>query len=230
MNFWTTLVDRWSSRPRKDSWRLRLWPRRPVLEILEERWLPSSSPSKVLLDAYGHIPLSFEANQGQTDPQVQFLAHGNGYAVSLTASEATFRLKQPSMAVSGTAGQVVRLLFIGANLGARPIGLDPLIEGNAGVAQNQAGINRYAKIEYQDVYQGINLVYYDHNGALEYDFVVASGADPGAIALRFQGAQGMHIDAAGNLVVPTPAGDLVETAPVLYQVSDGVRQTVAGVG
>ena len=46
-----------------------------------------------LLDAYGRLPLSFEANQGQTDAQVRFLSRGNGYTLFLTGTEAVLSLR-----------------------------------------------------------------------------------------------------------------------------------------
>src|SRR5262249_38078476 len=63
---------------------------------------------------------------------------------------------------------------------------------------------------------------------LEYDFLLAPGADAQAIALRFDGASAHELDGAGNLVLHTAAGDVVQHAPVLYQVRDGGRVSVAG--
>src|SRR6476661_6207319 len=75
--------------------------RKPLLlERLEERCLLSSLPlspplahSDAAIQAhasagYGHLPLSFEANSGQTDEQVDYLSRGKGYKLFLTASEA----------------------------------------------------------------------------------------------------------------------------------------------
>jgi hypothetical protein len=66
----------------------------------------------------------------------------------------------------------------------------------------------YAKVEYQQVYPGVNLVYYGNQQRLEYDFVVTPGADPGAITLAFAGADQVEVDASGDLVLHT-AGALV---------------------
>jgi hypothetical protein len=52
----------------------------------------AAAPSSPRLAHFGRIPLSFEANQGQTDRQVQFLARGPGYTVFLTATEAVLAL------------------------------------------------------------------------------------------------------------------------------------------
>jgi hypothetical protein len=49
-----------------------------------------------LVENYGKLPLSFEANQGQTDPQVKFLSRGRGYALFLTGDEAVLSLRKPS--------------------------------------------------------------------------------------------------------------------------------------
>ena len=38
--------------------------------------------------AYGQIPLSFEANHGQTDSQVKYFSRGKGYTLFLTSNEA----------------------------------------------------------------------------------------------------------------------------------------------
>jgi Ca2+-binding RTX toxin-like protein len=83
-------------------------------------------------------------------------------------------------------------------------------------------------VQYQNVYPGINLDYYTSQGQLEYDFVVAPGADPRNIVMQFDGAQGLALDAGGNLLIQTAAGTVVEQAPVLYQAINGQRQPVTG--
>src|SRR5262249_33607315 len=94
--------------------------------------------------------------------------------------------------------------------------------------QFHTNIPTYGRVQYQDVYPGIDLVYYGNQQQLEYDFQVAAGADAGAIRLRFAGASGLSVDGAGNLVVQTAAGDLVEHAPILYQEGSAGRQSVSG--
>src|SRR5947199_3959991 len=62
--------------------------------------LPASEPAvatkATVQAAYGQLPLSFEANEGQNDAQVQFLARGHGYSLFLTSTEAVLALRQPS--------------------------------------------------------------------------------------------------------------------------------------
>ena len=52
------------------------------------------SPSMAAVEfAYGHLPLSFEANEGQTDSSVQFLSLGRGHTLFLTPSDAVLALR-----------------------------------------------------------------------------------------------------------------------------------------
>jgi hypothetical protein len=211
---------------------------RPYVELLERRELLDSS---ALASAYGHIPLSFEANQGQTDPAVQFLSRGSGYALFLTSQEAVLSLSKP-VTPTATAGpaavppaqetDVLRLQLVGANPAPQVAGED-LLPGTVNYfigndpAQWRTNIPTYGKVAYQDVYPGVGLVYYGNQQQLEYDFVVQPGANPGVIRLSVQGAQNVTLDAQGNLVLQTADGDVVEQAPVVYQNEAGGRQAVA---
>src|SRR5437667_11742658 len=47
-------------------------------------------------EAYGRLPLHFEANRGQTHEDVRFLARGPGYSLYLTAGEAVLVLARPN--------------------------------------------------------------------------------------------------------------------------------------
>src|SRR5690242_316184 len=56
---------------------------------------PASAPAPMkaeIADHYGKLPLSFEANEGQTDPEVKFISHGPGYDMFLTATGAVLTL------------------------------------------------------------------------------------------------------------------------------------------
>ena len=58
-----------------------------------------------LTDAYGKLPLGFEANEGQADPEVKFLSRGSGYTIFLTPTGAILRLR---IAESKADGETVR--------------------------------------------------------------------------------------------------------------------------
>ena len=137
-------------------------------------------------EAYSKIPLAFEANSGQTDARVKFLARGAGYTVFLTDRDATLRLERPAAGRGGHAAEsVVRLTLADAN--AHPVA--HVIEQQAGHANYFVGsdpqkwrrnVPEFARVKFDAVYPGIDLVYYGSQGRLESDYVVGPGADPEA--------------------------------------------------
>jgi len=90
----------------------------------------------------------------------------------------------------------------------------------------RANVPTYAKIEYRDVYPGVNLVYYGNQRQLEHDFVVSPGADPKAITLAFEGMDGVAIDALGDLVLRADGGEVRLRKPVVYQEQNGQRAVI----
>src|SRR5262249_24807680 len=93
--------------------------------------------------------------------------------------------------------------------------------------QWHTGIATYARVQYDDVYAGIDLVYYGNQRQLEYDFVVRPGADPNVIRLGFAGAERVEVDAAGDLVVRAGGQQIQQHKPFVYQEVGGERQEVA---
>jgi hypothetical protein len=90
-------------------------------------------------------------------------------------------------------------------------------------------VPRYAKVGYEGVYPGIDLVFYGTDQRqLEYDFMVAPGADPSAITLGIKGAEGLEIDAGGDLVIHMIGGEVRLLKPFVYQEVDGARRIVSG--
>src|SRR5262249_31008640 len=94
-------------------------------------------------------------------------------------------------------------------------------------AQWRTNVPTYAKVRYEAIYPGVDLVYYGNQRQFEYDFVVAPGADPGVITLAFEGPQTLDIDAQGDLVFQVAGGDLRLRRPLVYQEIDGSRRLVA---
>ena len=257
--------------------------------------------------SYGRLPLSFEANQGQTDGRVKFLSRGRGYALFLTGNEAVLSLRSQKSSVRsqnqetrpwsvvnrqlgratdhglGTAdaalssllstpnsllpgfdpqlptpdsllppaeaSSVVRLQLVGASTRAQVVGLDELPgKSNYFIGNDpkkwRTNVATYAKVKYRGVYPGVDLVYYGHEGQMEYDFVVAPGADPSAIRLAINSGNSkpeirnskqetgnwkiekgsseledkpVRIDANGDLVIAAEAGEVRFHKPVVYQ-------------
>jgi hypothetical protein len=193
------------------------------------------------------LPLAFEANQGQSDPQVKYTARGNGYSVFLTANDAVFAISsakhpatQPSRSVSAHSRQRMTEEIDSAAIDMRLVGGNPkpeVVAGNVlpGIVNYyvgsdpknwHTGVKQYSTVSYRDVYPGVNMVFHGAQRQLEFDFVVSPGADPKTIGLGFKGAQRLATDAAGNLVLASSAGDVVLHKPVAYQKQDGKREIV----
>lgn len=187
--------------------------------------LPSLAPAQQRPE-YGRVPLAFEANTGQTDARVKFVSRGEGYALFLTASEAVLALHSPH-----DRGAALRMTVIGAN--ARPVitpeqqlpGKSNYITGTDR-RQWRTGVPNYTRVKYASVYPGIDLVYYGNQRQLEYDFIVAPGADPASIAVRFEGADSSRLDAGGDLVLAIGGEEVMQHRPVVYQEMSGRRVTV----
>jgi hypothetical protein len=235
-----------------------------------------------LAESYGKLPLTFEANQGQTDSQVKFLSRGRGYALFLTGNDAVLSLRSQKRPVAQhsslnaatylpktktvdqssqfaglpallekpqslradaalreetPAADVLRLKLVGANSKSKVVGIDELPgKSNYFIGNDpkkwRTNVPNYAKVRYQDVYPGVDLVYYGNQRQLEYDFIVAPGADPNAISLtienrnqKFETRQPsienrqskIHIDASGDLVIGTGSSEVRFHKPVVYQ-------------
>src|SRR6267143_3574063 len=132
-------------------------------------------------ETYGRLPLHFEANLGQTHQDVRFLARGPGYSLYLTAGEAVLILTKPNPDTKrdahstperlNTQARATPVLVPMSLVGAPPkppvSGLDEL-PGKANYfigndpAKWRTNVPTYAKVHYQDVYPGIDLVYYSN--------------------------------------------------------------------
>jgi hypothetical protein len=175
--------------------------------------------------------LIFEANQGQTDAAVRFLAHGNGYGLFLTQNEAVLTLH--SSVNSAARLSVVRMGLAGASTNATALGTEELPgKSNYFIGNDpskwQRNVPQFARIRYSGVYPGVDLVYYGKQGQLEYDFEVAPGSDPKQIALRFAGAKDLKLAANGDLAIAVDGAELRLLAPRIYQKFGSEKREVTG--
>jgi hypothetical protein len=92
----------------------------------------------------------------------------------------------------------------------------------------RTNIPTYGKVRYGAVYRGIDLVYYGNGRQLEYDFIVAPGADPRVITLAFEGAGALTVSTEGDLVLQTRGGELRLRKPLIYQEVGGAKRSVPG--
>lgn len=205
---------------------------------------PDPLTKRQIKEDYGKLPLTFEANEGQVDSQVQYLSRGDGYNLFLTGTEAVIALR-PSVKTDDSAAakneaeptnqeqSVLRMKLVGASAAPEVKGLEPQSGKSNYFLGNdrqkwRTNVNHYARVEYTNVYPGVNAVYYGKQRQLEYDFVVAPGINPDIIKLSFEGAQDLSIDASGDLILRTANGDLRQQKPFIYQETNGIKQEIAG--
>jgi uncharacterized repeat protein (TIGR01451 family) len=196
-----------------------------------------------LSDLYRGLPLRFEPNLGQTGGAVKFLSRGSGYSLFLTEGGAVMRLRRAGSTKGGesdassaqnAAGSVGTLRFRleGSNRSPKVTGSDELPGRSnyligSDVRLWRTGVPAFARVRYESVYPGVDVIYYGKEGRLEYDFTVAPGANPNRIRLKFDGARDVRVDEGGDLVLATGAGDLRQQKPVAYQMLGGSRKEVA---
>jgi hypothetical protein len=202
------------------------------------------------LEAYGKLPLSFEENEGQTAREVRYVSRGSGYELFLTPQEAVLALSPKvqrdlsplhraayiqAIREARRTGQmtVIRMHLEGANPEPQIIGTDRLpTKVNYFIGNDSkkwhTDVPSYARVKYAGIYPGVDLVFYGNQRRLEYDFVVAPGADPKAIALKVDGARKMRINAQGDLVLSISGGEVEIRRPVVYQHVKGEWRQIAG--
>jgi hypothetical protein len=175
--------------------------------------------------AFNRLPLRFEQNQGQWDSSIQYKARSGGMNLSLTKA---------GPVVSFPSAPRLNIALSGSNPDPVLEGLDPLAARTSyffGSRENwRAGIANFARVRYRSVYPGVDVVYYGRDNLLEYDFVLAPGADPNAIRMEFSGAEGLRIAPGGDLAVETAAGTMIQQRPAIYQEDPGTgaRRLVDG--
>ena len=215
----------------------------PIPAISDARPMDATASAR-LLESYGKLPLRFEANQGQVDEDVKFLSRGKGYTMFLTSGGAVMALRAPGKVNKQSAdvretepgsrergmesgrSAVLRMNLVGANRVTRVAGGEELpgksnyFIGND-PSQWRIDVPSYDRVKYESVYPGVDLVYYGHQGELESDFLVAAGADAGAIRLRIDGAKRLRINREGDLELKIDGGEVVLGKPVVYQRNGG---------
>lgn len=187
------------------------------------------------------VPFNFEPNFGQTDKRVKFISRGDSYNLFLTQGETVLvaDTHNPNTALSADASgnsirqTAVRIKFIGAAPAPALIGSNQLpavsnyLIGNDGSAWH-TNIPHYQKVQYRELYPGIDLVFYGNQEQLEFDFILAPGADPNVVRLSLEGADEIKQDSDQGIVLKIGTRKIRLLRPQIFQLRDGIREAVAG--
>jgi len=171
------------------------------------------------------LPLAFEANVGQSERGVRFIARGADHVVHVHDDGVRVGV---ATAGGGVAAFGIRL--VGARA-AMPQPRAPLAGKvhylRAADPEDQlVDVPAFDGIVFAGVHPGIDVVYHGEGGAFEYDVVVAPHADPRRVALRFDGAALPAIAADGSLRLRVGEREVAFRRPVAFQVVDGARRIV----
>src|SRR5882724_2917672 len=197
-----------------------------------------ASDQQRMIRQYGALPLSFEPNDGQADPIAKYIARGPGFRVALLSDAVITQLDAgPAAAATGEndrAGRPtrIRINLIDANPKAKASdenllpGTSNYFKGNDST-KYLTDIPTFGRVRFSDVYPNIDVVYYGNARQLEYDFVVSPGGDARRIRLAFEGATDSVLNADGDIVLHTSAGQVIQHRPVAYQETAGKRVPVS---
>lgn len=159
----------------------------------------------------GRLPLRFEENRGQFDSPVRFMAKSAGGKLQFTARGPEFLV--------GSSPVEIGLVHGNAAPKIEPLDrISAVTNYMVGPRDNwHSGIANFARVRYQQVYPGIDIVYYGTQNQLEYDFVLAPGANPDAIRLKFKGGVHVSLTPSGDIALESSDGKVLQKAPAIYQ-------------
>lgn len=207
---------------------------------------PTSGQVNTVQD-YGKIPLQFEMNAGQADPQARYYTRGNGYTIYFAPTEVILALdvstnreslnkshRDPNKLTTSHRTEIGLIHFKLEGAGAETeISPEAELPGKVNYfignepAQWHANVPVFSRVRYQRAYPGVDVVFYGNQSQLEYDFVVAPQADPRVIKLKLEGVEQVEIDQSGDLVLRVRGSSTRLHKPVAYQTINGVRASVA---
>jgi hypothetical protein len=172
----------------------------------------------------------FVENRGQWDARARYLARLPGVDAWVTDAGITYDVYRADSSSRGS-GHVVAMRFVGTEGRARAhsehrlaghhnyfIGNDP--------KRWASRVPLYDEVAIERLHEGIDARILFDDVALRYDLVVAPHADPSRIAVAFDGASSVRVDARGDLVIATSVGELTHRGLVAYQTFNGIKRTV----
>src|SRR6266481_2384819 len=191
------------------------------------------------------LPLFFEPQENELGTTAGFLARGQNYQFQITPISAQiglskagpeqndFSARASRITHHASESRCLQMQLLGANPYA-PIHADGLLSGKMNYligndpSEWRTDLPLYSRVQVDDVYPGINVIYYGNQDQLEYDFVIAPHARPDNIALHFEGVDKIEINKDGELVLSLEGNEIRFHRPVIYQEVRGVRQPISG--
>lgn len=185
----------------------------------------NESQQNISVRAYDKLPMRFEKNMGQADQETSFLFQNQTMALKLNSDRAIIDIREPIDITKTSHRSITKSLtmkFEGANSNIKGEGINKLITKSnyftgSDPANWQREIPNYAKVQFNELYPGIDLVYYGSNGQLEFDFNISPGVNSEIIELKFDEENEAEIDKNGDLIIHVGNTPVRLKAPIAYQ-------------
>ena len=210
----------------------------PAIETLEQRLLLTAQSGAT---AFELLPIVFESYTDSA-ANIAYVSHGADINLLLRRDGAVMdfgrSISAPTnpMVISGqpetASPPQVSMTWLGGNTSPSVSGLDEF-SGVANSAffdassKSESNLSSFNRVKYDEVYDGIDLEFYAHGENIEFDWIVAPLVDPSQITMIYSGMDNLSLDAGGNLVFLNGNQQLVQHAPIVYQVIDGQQHEVA---
>ena len=171
------------------------------------------------------VPMAFEENDGQLAPELSYLGRARSYSVAIERDRLEFFMPSPG------ANSTIDVRFAGSR-GGSPVSLSGVAyRSNFFIGSDPSrwheGVANFSRVGIRSIYPGIDTEFYDKEGALEHDFILAPGADANSIRLDLRSDQQVTLTASGDAVIPATGGELRFRKPVAYQFdAEGKRVAV----
>ena len=202
------------------------------LAVLFSAKPPPPRAEKTRFVSTNEAPLHFEPTDAAN---AAFIARGRGYSVLLAAGEMLMRPR------GSARDSTVGLRMVGGDPNSRGRGVGRLPgRSNYYIGNDpekwRRDVPHFARVRFDEVYPGIDVVYYDARRErgegsarqLGYDFIVEPGADPRRIELQFEGTEEISFEPDGGLRLRTASGEVRQERPVVYQEIAHARRPVGG--
>ena len=169
--------------------------------------------------------VSFVENLGQWEQPFSFSAQLHNAALFLEDHSITVVLctprSHPVAFKEPSHYHAYRMHFVGSR-GVTPSGSNPQPTYNnymlgSDPSRWRGHVSMYDIVRYSGLYDNIDLELYGGDRALKYNFVVHPGGDPTAVAVTYEGTDGLTTTSEGHLLVKTSVRDIVEMKPYVYQ-------------
>lgn len=209
-------------------------------------------PSKALIGKQGTMGggdhLAFIENKGQWRSEIKYRATVPGGAMFLTGSGFVYNYVEgkdlttvDEMMEKGISPEKVnnfpihqysyKVNFIRSNTNApkfkvseKRSNYNNYIIGNDS-SKWASSVGLYGRVAQKGIYNGIDVVVYGHGNSPKYDFLVSASADPNQIVLGFEGVTPILTE-TGDLKIKTTVNEVIEKAPIAYQIINGEKVNV----